>query len=82
MRPRLCRYSRRKLTNLVTFPVRGLDLSHFMGREKTLQPPPDLRHWEFLGGLRAEHVRPALPHQSLWVWTGGVYAVSRQLGRF
>lgn len=47
-------YSRRKLNNLVTFPVRGFDLSPFMAKDKVLQPPPDLEYWKFLGGIVAE----------------------------
>jgi len=46
-------YSKRKLNNLVTFPVRGFDLSPFMAKDKVEQPPPDLTMWTFLGGLLA-----------------------------
>lgn len=43
-------YSRRKLQNLVTFPLRGLDLSLFLAKERYVQPPPDLAMYKFLGG--------------------------------
>lgn len=51
-------YSRRKLQNLVTFPVDNLDLAPFLARAKHAQPPPDVVAWEWLGGRRVSAPPP------------------------
>ncbi|CAE7863116.1 Usp32 [Symbiodinium sp. KB8] len=51
-------YARRKLHNLVIFPVNGLDMSQFLSRPPMAQPPPDLTAWQFLGG-KLDHAASA-----------------------
>jgi len=44
------RHSHRKLNNLVSFPVDGLDVGPFLAAEPAPQPAPDTFAWRFLGG--------------------------------
>jgi hypothetical protein len=44
---------RRKLHNLVTFPLTGLSLAPYMARAQSPHPPPDLTAWQWLGGRLA-----------------------------
>lgn len=44
-------YSHRKLENLVTFDLDGLNVAPFVARAQITQPAPDLSAWRFLGGL-------------------------------
>jgi Ca2+-binding EF-hand superfamily protein len=46
-------YVRRKLHNLVRFPISGLSLAPYLARPRIAQPPPDLTWWRSLGGRLA-----------------------------
>lgn len=51
-------FGNRKLENLVTFQLDGLDLDPFMPRDQFEAPPPQLDEWRRLGG-RMAGVQPA-----------------------
>jgi ubiquitin C-terminal hydrolase len=54
-------FTRKKLNNLVDFPVEGLSLTPYMARAVTHQPPVDLSIWKSLGGKVVDESLPSSP---------------------
>lgn len=46
-----------KLKSNVEYPLKDLDITDFMGKEKPVIPEADLRYWEALGGKREKAVK-------------------------